>query len=225
MFQIEQVSILIISFLIIGLIFYFNRQFQKLQAKQRPSPFVTAVIKYVEFISNYTLETMGPHYGPKFAAYIGIVFIYLIISNISGLFGVQAPTANYSVTLVLALITWLAIQLVSIKENGLKGYLAGFADPFAFFIVPNIFGTIAPLVSLSLRLFGNITAGSAIMSLFYMFTAWLSQFIPVVGDFNFVGAVLAPVFHLYFDLFSGFLQAFLFISLSMIFIGNERADA
>lgn len=59
------------------------------------------------------------------------------------------------------------------------------------------------------------------MSLLYTFTGWLSGFVPLIGNFNFIGVIVAPVLHLYFDLFAGFLQAFLFISLSLILIGVE----
>ena len=59
------------------------------------------------------------------------------------------------------------------------------------------------------------------MSLAYTFTGWLSDFVPLIGNFNFIGVVIAPILHLYFDVFAGFLQAFLFISLSLIFIGVE----
>ena len=59
------------------------------------------------------------------------------------------------------------------------------------------------------------------MSMLYSFTAWLSSFIPIIGKFNFIGAGIGSVLHLYFDVFSGFLQAFIFISLTIIFIGVE----
>lgn len=221
MYQSEQVSIIIIT-IFLGIAFwYINKKLKTMQGDDSPSRLVAAIIAYVKWIDDYTINAMGKEYGRKYSAYIGSIFIYILVANISGLFGLSAPTSNWSVTLVLAAITWLSIQVVSIRANGLKGYLASFLDPFPFFVVPNIFGQVAPLISLSLRLFGNITAGSTIMTLFYTFTAWLSQFIPVIGDVNFIGIAIGPILHLYFDLFSGFLQAFLFISLSMIFIGVE----
>lgn len=221
MFQIEQVSILIVTIFLAVSFWLINKQLQTLQGKQKPNRLAAGVVKLVSWINQYTVDAMGEEYGRKFSAYIGTVFIYLLVSNISGLFGLSAPTSNYSVTLSFAAITWVLIQAVSIKTNGFKGYLKSFLDPFAFFLIPNIFGQIAPLLSLSLRLFGNVVAGSTIMSMLYMFTGWVSQFIPVIGGFNFFGVIVAPVLHLYFDLFSGFLQSFLFISLTIIFIGVE----
>lgn len=221
MYQVEQISILVIT-VFLGLSFWLiHNKLKSLRGNEAPSRFVTAVIAYVKWIDDYTINSMGKEYGRKYSAYISSIFIYIIVSNISGLFGLSAPTSNWSVTLVLAGITWVSIQVVSIRTNGFKGYLQGFLDPFPFFLIPNIFGQIAPLISLSLRLFGNIIAGSTIMTLFYTFTAWVSQFIPLVGNVNFIGIALGPILHLYFDLFSGFLQAFLFISLSIIFIGIE----
>lgn len=221
MFQPEQISILIVSgFLIFGF-WYISKELKKLKKNETPSRLVTAAISFVQWINGYTIDTMGNHYGPKFSAYMGSVFIYLLIANMSGLLGLPAPTANFSVTLVFAVITWLSIQVVKLKENGVKGYFQSLLEPFSFFLIPNIFSEIAPLISLPLRIFGNIIAGSVIMSLLYTFTGWLSSFVPLIGNFNFVGVIVAPVLHLYFDVFSGFLQAFLFISLSLIFIGVE----
>lgn len=221
MFQEEQISIVIIT-VILGLAFWkIGSILSDLDGKKKPNRLVAAIIAYVQFIRNYTISSMGERYGKVFSIYIGSVFIYIIVSNTSGLFGLTAPTMNFSVTLLLALITWISIQVVKFRENGVKGYFKSYIEPTPLFLIPNIFSEISPLISLSLRLFGNILAGSVIMSLLYTFTSWVSSFIPLIGRFNFVGVVLAPVLHLYFDLFAGFLQAYLFISLTIIFIGME----
>jgi len=113
------------------------------------------------------------------------------------------------------------IQSTKIRTNGIKGYLHGFIEPFPPFIIMNFFGTIAPLVSMSLRLFGNITSGSIIMTLFYTFTGFLSGLVPLIGGFDFIGVAVAPILHAYFDVFAGFIQTYIFIMLTTIFIGNE----
>lgn len=221
MFQIEQFSIVVVAAFLIWIFWQIQKELKKLQSGKEPSRLTAASIAFVKWINDYTIDTMGRKYGPKFSAYFGSVFIYLLVASISGLVGLAAPTANFSVTLVFALITWISIQVVKLKENGVKGYFSSLAEPFAFFLIPNIFGELAPLVSLPLRIFGNSIAGSVIMSLVYAFTGWLSGVVPLIGNFNFIGVVVAPILHLYFDLFSGFLQAFIFLSLSLIFIGVE----
>ena len=221
MFQEEQLSVLIVTLVLAVAFWMIGKQLTQLDDKKPPNRLLAAVISYVQFIYDYTISSMGKKYGKGFSAYIGSVFIYLLVANMSGLFGLSAPTANFSVTFILALITWLSIQIIKFKENGVKGYFQSYLEPMPLFLIPNVFGEISPLISLSLRLFGNVLSGSVIISLLYIFTGWLSQFVPVIGNFNFVSVIVAPVLHLYFDLFSGFLQAFLFISLTIIFIGME----
>lgn len=224
MFQIEQLSIvlvgstLMLSFVLIG------RKLQHLERTNKPSYPVTMAIAYVRWINDYTISIAGKKHGAKLSAYIGSLFLYLFFANISGLFGISAPTANYSVTLALSLVSWLMIQITKLKVNGVRGYLAAFFKPFVFFVIPNIFSTVAPLISLSMRMFGNMLSGSIIMSLLYTFTGWLSGFVPVIGQFNFVALLITPVLHLYFDLFAGFIQAFLFISLTTVFVAVEFND-
>lgn len=221
MFQEEQISIVIIT-VVLGLAFWkIGRALSELDSEKKPNRVVAGVVAYVQYIRDYTISSMGERYGKVFSVYIGSVFIYILISNISGLFGLTAPTTNFSVTLLLAIITWISIQVVKFRESGVKGYFKSYIEPMPLFLIPNILSEVSPLISLSLRVFGNILSGSVIMSLLYMFTAWLSDFIPLIGGFNFAGVVLAPVLHLYFDLFAGFIQAYLFISLTIIFIGME----
>lgn len=227
MFQEEQISIVIITLILAFAFWMINQQLTKLDGETKPNRLVAAVIAYVKFITDYTVSSMGELYGRRYSIYIGSVFSYILLSNVSGLFGLSAPTTNFSVTLILALITWISIQVVKFKENGVKGYFKSYIEPMPLFLLPNVLSEISPLISLSLRLFGNILSGSVIMGLLYMFSAWVSQFLPIIGGFNFMGVVFAPLLHLYFDLFSGFIQAYLFISLTIIFIGMEtpREDA
>jgi F-type H+-transporting ATPase subunit a len=222
--QTEVYSIIFISLLMIGYIMLTHNRLLMYEEGTKPKGLVVLAIAYVEAMLSITVPVMGKKRGRAMAAYVGTIFMYILLSNWAGLFGIKNPTANFSVTLALALITWMGIQYTKIRENGVKGYVMGFFEPFPFFVIPNIFSMFAPLISLSLRMFGNVLSGTIIMSMFYSFTSWLSGNIPLVGGFDFMGVVLAPWLHLYFDIFSGFLQAFLFISLTTIFIGIEYKE-
>ena len=147
--------------------------------------------------------------------------MYLLVSNLIGLLGLTQPTGNYSVTLALAVISIILREKENITTNGVKNYLHQFIEPFFPFIIPNIFGKIGPLISMSLRLFGNILSGTIIMTMVYAFGSWLSSLVPFIGQFNFIGPIIAPVLHAYFDVFSGFIQMFIFITLTQVYIGNE----
>ena len=80
------------------------------------------------------------------------------------------------------------------------------------------------LLSLSLRLFGNILSGGILMSVIYQMLGSLSGMIPVIGKLNIVGVLIAPVLHFYFDLFSGAMQAYIFTVLTISFIAKELPE-
>lgn len=199
------------------------RSIRNLPIDSQPKGLANFTVTVVEMLHNVVIGNMGAK-GKNYSAYVSVIFIYILVSNISGLFGLVAPTSNYSVTLSFALISWLLIQRAKIKSNGFINFIKGFFEPIFPFVVPNFFGWLAPLLSMSLRLFGNITSGIVIMELLYQFTGWLSSFIPVIGSFNIVTLIIAPVLHIYFDLFAGFLQAFIFISLTTILTSVELGD-
>ncbi|MFQ6847409.1 MAG: F0F1 ATP synthase subunit A [Clostridium perfringens] len=91
------------------------------------------------------------------------------------------------------------------------------------FLLPlNIIGESEAYI-LSFRPFGNILGGAVIMALLYQFLGWLSTLIPGISIP--IGQLVIPVpLHLYFDLFAGVLQAFIFIMLTMVFVGNAAEE-
>ena len=135
-------------------------------------------------------------------------FSFILFSNLSGLFGLRAPTADLATTLGLALITFFMVQYFGIRSKGIKGYMKGFFDPVPVFFPINLIGEIANPISLSFRLFGNILAGTMIMTLYYSIPFWP------------VKIVIPVALHGYFDVFSGVLQTFIFVMLSMTFVSG-----
>jgi F-type H+-transporting ATPase subunit a len=219
--QVEVISIWIITGLIIALVFAVNHAIKKADVMAKPTGFVLLGVLIVQTFSTITRDNMGKNNASGYAPYIGALALFLLFSNISGLFGLAQPTANYSVTLTLALISFVLIQRAVFKTNGFVKYFTRLFEPYPVFFIMNFFGAVAPLVSMSLRLFGNITGGTIIMMLFYTFTGYISGFIPVIGQFDFIGPLVAPFLHAYFDLFVGFIQMYVFISLTTVFVANE----
>ncbi|MGL6104701.1 F0F1 ATP synthase subunit A [Romboutsia sp.] len=156
---------------------------------------------------------------PNIAPYIGSLFLFFACSNLIGLLGFRSPTTDLDTTLAWALITFFMIYVTGVRFNGF-GYFKGLLEPIPFLLPLNIIGELARPISLSFRPFGNILGGAVIMKLFYDFLAYLSSFIPAIGSVP-IGQILIPVpLHLYFDLFAGLLQSFIFIMLTMVFVGN-----
>ena len=219
--QIEIITILIVMAMVFAFLFAVNRAIKKADPLAKPKGLLLIGLIYYKMMTNFVTGNMGKKATKHYAPYIAAIAMFMFISNILGLIALPSPTANFSVTLTLALITWILIQSTKIRVNGIKGYLHGFIEPFPPFIIMNVFGLIAPLISMSLRLFGNITSGSVLMMLFYTFTQWLSTTLLRLEFLNVFGILIAPFLHAYFDVFAGFIQTYIFISLTTIFIGIE----
>ena len=85
-------------------------------AKEIPDTFQNIVELIVESLDNMVYNIMGDN-AKKFRNYIGTIFMFILLSNISGLFGLRPPTADYGTTLCLGLITFMLIQYNNIKYN------------------------------------------------------------------------------------------------------------
>lgn len=169
----------------------------------------------VEKINGLVKDNMGDEYE-KFSPFVGTLIIFLLLLNLFGLTGLRPPTADYSVALGLALISFVIIQFNAIAHGGIIEYLKAYGKPYSFMLPLNIIERLVVPVSLSLRLFGNITAAVIMMELIYEGLEFVSHSIHLkVPLFE---AVLPIPFHIYFDLFDGTIQMFIFVMLTMIFI-------
>ncbi|KYH34915.1 ATP synthase subunit a [Clostridium tepidiprofundi DSM 19306] len=161
---------------------------------------------FYESISKVIVNNLGEEYI-GFVSFFGTMAIYILFMNLTGLFGIKPPTADYNVALGLALISFLVIQFYAIKRVGVKGYFAGYVKPLWVLTPINIMERFVFPVSLSLRLFGNMLAASIIVDLSYSALGKLSWFMEMG---------IPVILHTYFDLFDGVLQMVIFVMLSMI---------
>ena len=223
--QKEIPSILIITVLLCVLCVVAGKKIKAADPYEKPKGLVFAALYLVEWIDGMVKEIMGEKSVKRMGPYIGSLALYLACANLSGLFGFNTPTMNLSVTLSLAFITWVLIQRAALKSSGVGGYLHGLIEPFPFMVAGNFISKFTPLVSLSMRLFGNILSGSIMMSLVYTATSKVSDLlIGKLVHFNIVGVILAPILHAYFDVFSGLIQMYIFISLTMALVANEAGE-
>lgn len=192
----------LVMLFLIGVAFWSTRNMHKIPKGKQHLAEV-----WVSMVQNLVDQAMGKK-NMWFAPYVVALMPFILISNFMGLIGMRPPTADLNTTVALSLMTVFMYHLFSIKFNGIISYLKGYLDPFPFFLPINIIGELSRPVSLSFRLFGNLFGGSVIMSLIYFL-------LPV-----FLRVVVPIPFHLYFDLFSGAIQAFIFSMLTMVTISN-----
>lgn len=190
--------------------------------KKVPTSKVQIFLEYaVITLKNLVTSTMGEKavkQMPNMVPYIGSLFVFFVCSNLIGLLGFRSPTTDLDTTLAFSLITVFLIYYGGIKDKGLS-YLKGFPDPIPLMLPMNIVSEVARPISLSFRPFGNILGGAVIMSLIYQFLGWLSTLVPGV-TIPFAQLAIPVPLHLYFDLFAGVLQSFIFVMLTMVFVSN-----
>ena len=176
-------------------------------AKEVPTGFQNVVELIVEMLGKMVTTNMKQ--PKKFLNYIGTLFLFILICNLSGLLGLRGPTADYGVTLCLGLITFCMIQYNGIKCQKM-GHFKALFEPIPLFFPINLIGEIATPISLSLRLFANMLAGTIIMALWY-------GIIPI-----FIAKLGIPAFlHAYLDLFSGCIQTYVFCMLTMVYVDDK----
>lgn len=220
--QTTVVSIVIVTVFISLILVCINRKLRKFDPLSEPKGIVLAVIMGVQTIDKMVKENTNERVAKFLTPYMLITITYIFLANIAGLFSLECPTSNFSVTLTLAFLTCVLIEVFSIKENGLRSYIHGLFEPFFPFVVMNLISRVSTLLSLSMRLFGNIIAGSILMSIIYQLFGYVSSsLLPFLGQFNIIAVIIAPALHFYFDLFAGAMQAYVFTVLTISFIGKE----
>lgn len=202
------VSLLIVMLVLIGFAIAANRAMK--HASEVPGTFQNIVELIVEKLDGLIHGVMGRKAG-KFANYIGTIFIFILISNISGLFGLRPPTADYGVTLPLGLLTFTLIHFNKFKYQKVSGVLKGLCEPWPIWAPINVIGDVAVPISLSLRLFANVLSGTVMMALVYGLLKW-------------VAVIWPAALHVYFDLFSGAIQTYVFCMLTMTYISDAIGD-
>ena len=201
--------ILIVMAIIIGFCIWANRILKN--ATEVPGAAQNVIELIIELLQGMVQDSMGK-WAPGFMNYIGTIFMFILVSNISGLIGLRPPTADYGTTLCLGLITFTLIHVNTFKHQSLKQIWIDKCSPLPPWLPINLISDIAVPISLSLRLFANVLSGTVMMALVY-------------GLLQIFALVWPAALHVYFDLFSGAIQTYVFCMLTMTYIANACGDA
>lgn len=176
------------------------------------------IVKTVNNMVKVNMDNDSIGYAP----YIAAVFAYIIVGTLISMIGFRSITADISVTGGLAVMTFVLITYTKIKSHGVGGYLKQFINPL------NIISEVATPVAMALRLFGNVAGGMIITLILYLALGAASgalynvMGIPPIQDvgyvFNIFQIGIPAVLSIYFDLFSGAIQSYVFIMLTMAYI-------
>lgn len=193
--------------------------------KKRPGKRQVLIEKGVSAIDNLVCSTMGAH-NRRFVPYIGVLFCSSVFGSLISMFGVfRSSTADLSTTITWALMTTGLVWYHNIKYNGFLGWLKGFTEPVAVMTPMNIISEIAQPISMSFRHFGNIAGGSVLTALVYgalaSFSSLLLSWVPnkIISSIPILQVGIPAFLSIYFDLFSGCIQALVFCMLTMVYVG------
>ena len=142
------VAMLLVSLFILIVAIIARVKINKANASDTPGMFQNIIELVIEMLGSMVDGIMGKN-ANRFVNYITTLFVFIIISNISGLFGLRPPTADYGVT----------------KNH--VGHFTALFQPIWFLFPINLIGEFAVPLSLSLRLFGNVMSGTVLMGLIY----------------------------------------------------------
>lgn len=202
--------ILAVFFVMVG------RKFDKADAHVAPK----GILLLTEMLVGLCNSIIGDNLKEKTRTYLpffGTLIMLMAVSNLLGLTGLQPPTSNLSLNITLAVMMFLLIQYQGIKKSGLGARLKELTEPMWLLTPLNVIGEFALPVSLSMRLFGNILAGSIITLLVYTV---MKGFAP----FGYLGFLVTPFFHVYFDIFSGLIQTYIFFTLASFFLSQQVVE-
>ena len=219
----EVISSLIVMLIIIILAIYIGIRAHFQDPLKKPKGLLHITEIGVSYFDNFVKDLTGSAL-PNFGGFIMGVACYLFLAFIFGLTGLPSPVTYMAVPLSLGLTTFLLIHLISARYTKFA-YFKRYVEPMPVFLPVNLLSMWAPLLSLTLRLFGNAVAGWALLTIVEVslrdLSASIFSFVPAGWNEVFLAPIPLALLHAYFDLFSGLIQTVVFISLTAIFIGQE----
>lgn len=177
----------------------------------------------VEKVDGLVTESMGEFFS-GFSPFIASILALSAFSSLLALFGLFAPTGDINIVAGWAILVFVLITYYKLKAGPLV-YAKSFAEPVAFLLPINIISEIATPISMAFRHYGNVLSGAVIsvligaglQGLSAKLLGWLPGFL---ADIPFLQIGIPAVFSIYFDVFSGCLQAYIFAMLTMMYVGG-----
>jgi len=194
----------IVILLLVGLALLLRKGLKQ-PVEEKPSRTQAALDGMIDLLKgqlsdNFASERLAARMFP----FVSTLFLYVLLSNwLSVVPYLSSPTQNINITFGLALLVFIMSHVLAVRHKGTRKWLKGFLEPYAFMLPINLVGEIAKPLSHAFRLFGNVLAGT------FLVTVIMVKFVPIA---------LPPVLNIIFGLFFGAIQAFVFAILAVAYI-------
>ena len=223
-FNLSTLMMLVISAVVVFLIAFISTRNLKL----KPTGMQNFMEWIMDFVKGIIKSNMDWKTGGRFHI-LGITLImFIAVSNLLGLpFGGivyhgadgehylwwKSPTADPTVTMTLAVLILILSQYYGVKMQRMSGYTKTFFQPLSFLFPLKLIEEFANTLTLGLRLYGNIYAGEILLGLLGGLAG--------ASIFGFVGAIIPMMAWQGFSIFIGFIQAFIFTMLTMVYLSHK----
>ena len=186
----------------------------------------------VEMANKFVVGNMGEKFR-YMIPFVAALFATSVVSNLISLVGLRSPTSDLSTEAAWAVVVFIMITAQKIKTSGFGGYLKGFTQPIPVMTPFNVLSELATPVSMACRHFGNILSGVVINALIYgslaLASGKLLGLLPGVlgrtlSQIPILDVGVPAVLSVYFDWFSGVMQAFIFCMLTVMYIANAAEE-
>lgn len=183
----------------------------------------------VEMAANLVRNNTGTTRFDKLIPFVAALFATSVVSNLISLIGLRSPTADLSTEAAWAVVVFIMITANKFRAGGFPGYLKGFTTPIPIMTPFNILSELATPVSMACRHFGNILSGIVINGLIYAALAAASSSLlgllpgalgSLLSHIPILAVGIPAILSVYFDWFSGVMQAFIFCILTILYIAN-----
>ncbi len=177
----------------------------------------------VEKVEAMVADSMG-EYFMGFSSFIAAILALSGFSSLLSLFGLYPPTSDINIVAGWAILVFALITYYKFKCGPIR-YLKSFTEPVAFLTPLNVISEVATPLSMAFRHYGNVLSGTvisvliatALQGLSKLVLGWLPGFL---GEIPFLQIGLPAVLSIYFDVFSGLLQAYIFAMLTMMYVSG-----
>ena len=200
----------IVMAILVGVALLLRRALKK-DVESKPNRVQASLVVLMDVLqgqltANFSSERLARQLFP----FISTLFLFVLLSNwLGSIPGLSSPTQNLNVTFGLALMVFVLSQALAIRAKGVRKYMKGYLEPVPFLLPLNIVGQLSRPMSHAFRLFGNILAGTILISVV------MAKFAPII---------VPPILNLVFGLFFGTIQAFVFAILAVAYIDVAVED-
>lgn len=216
-------SMILLTCVVVFLFVYICSRNMQLKPKGKQN-----VLEYViDFVNNIIKDNISEKEVPTFGLFSFVLFMFILVANVVGLMTKvvlgeevsfwKSPTADPTITLTLAFMMVLLTSYVSVKRFGFKKYVQiGYMSPMPGLLPIKILEEFTNVLTLGLRLYGNIFAGEVLLSLIAQFAQ--------LNIFTFPIAIPIEMIWQAFSIFIGGIQAFIFVTLTMVYMSHKITE-